>query len=76
MKLIYWILPGLLTLGTLALQYFGPEHPYPHAWDKIPLFYAAFGFVGCLVIIVIAKALGKALLQRPEYYYDRHDRDA
>lgn len=72
MKPIHWILLGLLTLGTLILQYFGPEHPHPHAWDHIPLFYAAFGFLGCIGIIVVSKALGKRLLQKPEDYYDRN----
>ncbi len=71
MKKIYWILFGLITLGTLILQYFGPEHPYPHAWDHIPLFYAAYGFIGCILIIIVSKALGKRLLQKPEDYYER-----
>lgn len=71
MKTIHWIALGLITLGALALQIFGPEHPYPKAWDKIPLFYGAFGFVGCVLIILVSKALGKALLQKPEDYYDR-----
>jgi hypothetical protein len=70
MKRIHWILLGLLTLGTLAVQYLGPEHPHPQAWDAIPLFYPLFGFVGCALIIVISKALGKALLQKREDYYD------
>lgn len=71
MKTWHWIVLGLLTLGTLALQYFGPAHPSPQAWDTIPLFYAAFGFVGCVLIIIFSKALGKILLQKPEDYYDR-----
>jgi drug/metabolite transporter (DMT)-like permease len=71
MKPIHWILLALLNLGTLALYFFGPEHPHPHAWDAIPLFYAAYGFVGCVLIIVVSKALGKALLQKREDYYDR-----
>lgn len=72
MKPIHWILLGLITLGSLALQLFGPPHPHPHAWDKIPLFYAGYGFVGCVAIIVVSKALGKAFLQQSEDYYERH----
>ncbi len=72
MKPLHWILLALLTFGTLILQYFGPEHPYPHAWDHIPLFYAAFGFLGCVLIIIVSKALGKRLLQKSENYYDRN----
>ncbi len=72
MKPVHWILLGLLTLASLALQLFGPGNPHPHAWDKIPLFYAGYGFVSCVLIIVVSKALGKAFLQQPEDYYERH----
>lgn len=71
MRTYHWILLGMLTVGTLLLSWLGPEHPYPHAWDHIPLFYAAFGFFGCLLIIVFSKALGKAFLQKEEDYYER-----
>lgn len=73
MKTFHWILLALIALASLALQLFGPEHPYPHAWDKIPLFYGIFGFVGCALVIVASKALGKAFLQKPEDYYERSD---
>ncbi|MDQ8202060.1 hypothetical protein [Pelagicoccus sp. SDUM812003] len=69
MKKIHWILLGLVTLASLVLQYFGPPHPHPHAWDSIPLFYCMFGFVGCVLIIVVSKFLGKAWLQKKEDYY-------
>ena len=71
MKPLHWILLALPIVGTLILHFFGPEHPYPHAWDKIPLFYGFFGFVGCVLIIVVSKALGKAFLQKKEDFYDR-----
>jgi hypothetical protein len=71
MRPYHWIILGILTVGTLLLWAFGPEHPYPHAWDHIPLFYAIFGFVGCLLIIIVSKALGKAFLQKKEDYYER-----
>lgn len=72
MKRMHWILLGLITLATLLLDFFGKANPHPHVWDKIPLFYAGFGFVGCVLIIIVSKALGKAFLQKPEDYYDRN----
>lgn len=72
MKRLHWILLALLILGTQLLQWFGPEHPYPHAWDNIPLFYAAFGFVGALALIWIAKGPVSKLVQKAEHYYDRN----
>ena len=70
MKPIHWILLALLNLGTLALHFFGPAHPHPNVWDKVPLFYALYGFVGCVLIIVVSKALGKLFIQKRENYYE------
>jgi hypothetical protein len=39
-----------------------------------PGFYAAYGFVTCLLMIVVAKGLG-LLLKRPDNHYDGDHRD-
>lgn len=39
-------------------------------WDGIPGFGAVYGLVACILIIVVSKALGYALLYRREDYYD------
>jgi F0F1-type ATP synthase assembly protein I len=39
-------------------------------WDTIPGFSAFFGFISCVLIIVISKAVGHALLMKKEDYYD------
>jgi cell shape-determining protein MreD len=41
--------------------------------EDVPGFIAVFSFVGCIVIIVASKWLGKALLQRREDYYEGAD---
>jgi hypothetical protein len=38
--------------------------------EKLPFFEAAFGFAGCLVLLLAAKALGRIFLQKREDYYD------
>ncbi len=38
-------------------------------WEKIPAFYAIYGFVACVVLVVIAKEMRK-LVMRKENYYD------
>jgi hypothetical protein len=40
-----------------------------HAWDGWPGFYAGYGFVGCVLLVLIAKLL-RRVLKRPENYYD------
>lgn len=42
-----------------------------HTWG----FFALFGVVGCIVIILISKWLGSLWLQRDEAYYERGETD-
>jgi len=43
----------------------------PHFWfDGLPGFYAVFGLVSCLLLIVMCKALGQHWLMVKENYYD------
>ncbi len=39
-------------------------------WDHLPGFYAVYGFVACVVLVLIAKWL-RGFLMRKEDYYDR-----
>lgn len=40
--------------------------------ERIPGFYALYGFVGCVVLVLAAKELRKVVM-RPEDYYDPKD---
>lgn len=39
-------------------------------FEKIPTFYALYGFVACVVLVVLAKVMRKGLM-RDEDYYDK-----
>lgn len=41
-----------------------------YVWQKVPVFDLIFGFLGCLLLVLLSKALGHHWLQRPEDYYD------
>ncbi len=41
-----------------------------HWWHLLPGFDLLYGFVGCVAIILISKAIGAAWLERPETYYE------
>ena len=58
----------ILTASVLA-ELFVPRHA-SHIWDKIPGFYAFFGFITCAVLIIGSKFLGKYWLKKDENYYD------
>jgi hypothetical protein len=61
-----------LDLVSLLLRFAG-RHELRHAetaWEGLPGFYAIFGFVACVALVLAAKQMRK-LLMRDEDYYDR-----
>ena len=45
------------------------KHPH-FRWEQWPGFYAVYGFVACVVLVLAAKQLRRVVM-RPEDYYDR-----
>ena len=41
------------------------------AWEAFFDFYAVYGFVACVLLVLIAKELRKVLMRREDYYDDR-----
>ena len=41
-----------------------------HPWESWPGFYAVYGFVGCVLLVLIAQLL-RWLVKRPENYYGK-----
>jgi len=37
-------------------------------WEKIPAFYALYGFIACVILVVIAKVIRKYLMRKEDYY--------
>jgi len=66
------ILRNLFFIGiglSILIGFFvSPEHPH-FWWEKISVFDVVFGFVGCILLMLIARALGR-WVQRDEDYYD------
>jgi len=39
-------------------------------WEKIPAFYAIYGFIACVVLVVLAKIMRKYVMRKEDYYND------
>ncbi len=68
-----WIVLILFLLTLLSLYAelsFSVDAGHGHWWNKIPGFFIFFGLLGCILLILFAKALGKYWLIRDENYYD------
>ena len=53
----------------LVIEFFIHKHPH-FEWEKWPEFYAVYGFVACVVLVIVAKYILRPLVKRREDYYD------
>jgi hypothetical protein len=73
-KLVWGILYVCLAASVVAgvlVELYMPTHA-AFFWEEIPVFSAIYGFIGCILIIVVSKALGHYWLQKGEDYYESH----
>ena len=66
---IAFICLALLVLVDALPGIVDKEHAHTAA-ERIPGFWAVFGFIGCTVIILVSKAFGHAGIMVREDYYD------
>ena len=67
-KKILKIFYGICTV-LVIVDFIVHRHIY-HSWENIPAFYAIYGFVGCVILVLIAKEMRKFLMRREDYYDD------
>ena len=67
------VIHGLILIAALLLAAdFVIHRPVSHELEAIPGFYALYGFVGCVLLVLIATQIRKRVM-RPEDYYHKHD---
>jgi len=77
-KMVYLLYVSLIISCLLgfAVQYgmapsdHGGEHE-GFAFEQIPVFSAIYGFVCCVLIVILSKAFGHAGIMVEEDYYDK-----
>ena len=70
MKIVKKIAYGILVL-LILVDFIIPRHEIHFFGDKIPGFWSLFGFISCVLIIVVSKWIGRHWLVRDEDYYDK-----
>lgn len=60
---VFYVLCVLLVVADFIVH----RHIY-HDWENIPAFYAIYGFVGCSVLVFVAKAMRKVIMRGEDYY--------
>jgi hypothetical protein len=54
-----------------GLDFFLHRHVV-HPWENAPAFYAVYGFVACVILVLVAKEMRK-LLMRPDDFYTKEE---
>lgn len=59
-----------MSLGVLlVVDFFVPKHAaFP--WEETPCFFAAYGYISCVLLVLVARVL-RLFIKRDEDYYDR-----
>lgn len=63
----------VLCVLLFAADFIVHRHIYTEL-EKVPTFYALYGFVACVVLVIIAKYM-RTILMRDEDYYDKQEPD-
>jgi membrane protein YdbS with pleckstrin-like domain len=67
---VLWALVAIC--GLLFVADFIYHRHIVHPWEELRGFYAIYGFVACVVLVLVAKQMRK-LLMRGEDYYESDD---
>jgi hypothetical protein len=71
---IIFIVTFVLSV-VVDLVFQGGDDHGAFSWSHILGFFALFGFIACVAIVIISKLIGHNWLQKREDYYDRKDSD-
>jgi len=66
---VKWVLRGFYAICILlVIADFILHRHIGFSWEEIPAFYAIYGFVACVILVLIAKEMRKVLMRKEDYY--------
>ena len=63
-----------LAIALFAADFIIKRKVY-HSWENLPGFYAVFGFVACVVLVLAATQMRKVLMRSEDYYDQKETAD-
>ena len=76
-KKLFWRLYFIILVVSLILDFwwlYTHVFHYHFKFQYIPQFFAMFGLIGCMLLILIAKAMGIILVVDEDYYQKKSGR--
>jgi len=59
-----------MLIIIIVVDFFIPRHEIHFFGDRIPGFWSLFGFIACVLIILISKLIGRLGIMQDENYYN------
>ena len=60
---VFYVICGLLFEADFIVH----RH-ISHGWEQLPAFYAFYGFIACVLLVLIAKLIRKISIRKENYY--------
>jgi len=67
---LYWVVLALSIILNFVWLYLHAFH-YHFQFQYLPQFFAILGLIGCMLLILIAKALGIIIVVDEDYYQEK-----
>ncbi len=68
-KNVQWTMRGFYIIcALLVIADFLIHRHIVLDWEKIPAFYAIYGFVACVLLVVLAKGMRQFIMRKEDYY--------
>ena len=70
-KKLFWRLYFICLIGSLILDFiwlYAHKFHYHFSFQYLPQFFALLGFLGCMLLILIAKGMGFFIVVDEDYY--------
>jgi hypothetical protein len=69
LRTVIYVSCGVLALVALIDAFVDKHHAHTKA-EHLPAFWSVYGFIACVLIVLLSKAFGKAGIMTREDYYD------
>lgn len=69
LRIVIYVSCGVLALVALIDVFVDKHHAHTKV-EHLPAFWSVFGFIACVLIVLLSKAFGKAGIMTREDYYD------
>jgi len=59
-----------ICIMSIIAEFFVHRH-IDHPWERLFGFYGVYGFIACVILVLVAKEMRKVVMRKEDYYDDK-----